>query len=602
VRLLDCQIRSLPSAPAGRTVGPIALTPNVAPRFADRILARTLSIGALSVAALVFPAAPAAAQAPPFPPAPAGVEPIFVMPQPPVIAPVPAVAPPLAYDPGGTPPDAAPPTPTVDTAEILRRLQRQEAELAELRRQVEQGNSAPPTAATSNLPGTETPPSASATTAQAFSGSKDLFASYQSGSPVPGGSAAAGSSAGGGNKSAGSPKAESKWIDLSTEKWTVKLGGHVQCDYINWATASPQIVPVGVTPGAQDYFEFRRLRLVADGTGYGVYDFRLQMTLEPETIGETPNVTSPDVKDAYFSINELPLLGRWRIGNFFVPFGLEQVTNDTNNVFLERSIPTQGVFTADREVGMAAYNCTENQRLTWTTGIFFDNITDSLKERIDDNQGYRTSGRVTYLPYYDDASNGRYLVHTGIGVLRTDDQDHRLRVRSRPQIHEGPRLIDSLSLVGNTQTTGNLEGAIVWGPVTLQSEAYMSMLDLAAGSQVVNGQYVHLSYFLTGENRIFEKFGQHGPQFGRNQPFSNVFAVRGGRSFGGLELKARWSRLDLTTLNAGQYNDFTLGFNWYWSDRVRMMFDYIHPFTTADANPFGAVQANILGTRFDFNW
>ena len=75
----------------------------------------------------------------------------------------------------------------------------------------------------------------------------------------------------------------------------------------------------------------------SSSTGYGVYDFRLQMTLEPETVGTNPPgvVTSPDVKDAYFSINELPLLGRLRVGNFFVPFGLEQVTNDTFNVFLE---------------------------------------------------------------------------------------------------------------------------------------------------------------------------------------------------------------------------------------------------------------------------
>jgi hypothetical protein len=65
------------------------------------------------------------------------------------------------------------------------------------------------------------------------------------------------------------------WLDLSTEKWTVKLGGHVQLDYINWAHADDAIV------GARDYFAYRRLRLVADGTGYGVFDFRLQMTLEP---------------------------------------------------------------------------------------------------------------------------------------------------------------------------------------------------------------------------------------------------------------------------------------------------------------------------------
>lgn len=123
-------------------------------------------------------------------------------------------------------------------------------------------------------------------------------------------------------------------------------------------------------PNTHDYVEFRRLRLVADGTGYGLFDFRLQMTLEPESVGESVpgTVTSPEVKDAYLSMNEIPGLGRMRIGNFFVPFGLEQVTNDTNNVFLERSIPTQGVFTPDREVGIAFYNSTESRRLTWCYG------------------------------------------------------------------------------------------------------------------------------------------------------------------------------------------------------------------------------------------
>ncbi|MFO1002406.1 MAG: porin [Planctomycetaceae bacterium] len=180
------------------------------------------------------------------------------------------------------------------------------------------------------------------------------------------------------------------WQDMSTDKWTVKLGGHVQLEYINWANADPAI------PGTQDYFEFRRLRLVADGTGYGQCDFRLQMTLEPETVGTSPAgaVTSPDVKDAYFSMNEIPGLGRIRIGNFFVPFSLEQVTNDTNNIFMERSIPSQGVFAADREVGIALYNCTDDQSVTWASGVFFDSISEGLKERIDDNQGCRVSGRL----------------------------------------------------------------------------------------------------------------------------------------------------------------------------------------------------------------
>jgi len=409
------------------------------------------------------------------------------------------------------------------------------------------------------------------------------------------------------------------WTDVSTEKWTVRLGGHVQLDYVLWADHSPNIVeippstnpaaPNAGSPGAQNYFEFRRLRLVADGTGYGVYDFRLQMTLEPETVGETPvsgfvaPVTSPDVKDAYFSCNEIPYLGRFRIGNFFVPFGLEQVTNDTNNVFLERSIPTQGIFTADRELGMALYNCTDSQRLSWASGIFFDNITDSVKERINDNQGYRVSQRISFLPYYDELNNGRYLVYTGAGVLYTKDQDNLVRFRARPQVHEGPRVIDSLAIPADSYTTGNLEFAIVNGPLCVQSEAYLSQVNRNVGGAInVNGAYVHASYFVTGENRIFEKFGQHGAQFGRNQPFSNVYAVPGATSLGALELKARWSHLDLSETFRGQYNDFTFGFNWYWSDRTRVMVDWIHPITSQQALPYGPVTADLIGMRFDFNW
>ncbi|MBX7168970.1 MAG: hypothetical protein K1X74_21720 [Pirellulales bacterium] len=386
------------------------------------------------------------------------------------------------------------------------------------------------------------------------------------------------------------------WQDMSTDKWTIKIGGHVQLDYINWADAAPTI------PNAQNYFEFRRLRLVAEGTGYGVYDFRLQMTLEPEAVGETPGVTTPEVKDAYFSINELPWFGRARIGNFFVPISLEQVTNDTNGVFMERSIPTQGVFTPDREVGIASYNHTDDLNLTWSYGIFIDSISEALKERIDNNQGYRVVGRATWLPYYDEPSNGRYLVHTGAGILYTDDQDDRVRFRSRPQIHEGPRIIDSLIINANDYVTGNVELASVMGPVTVQSELFATSVNrLDAAPVSFFGSYAHLSYFLTGENRIYERFGQHGAQFARNVPFSNVFWVPGAAGFGAWEAKARWSWLELTQVDRGQYNDFTVGFNWYWSDRTRVMFDYIHPITSSEAI-FGATTSDILAMRFDWNW
>jgi phosphate-selective porin OprO/OprP len=389
---------------------------------------------------------------------------------------------------------------------------------------------------------------------------------------------------------------KSDWVDVSQEKWNVKLGGHIQMDYINWANADPAIAD------ADNYFSYRRLRLVADGNGYGVFDFRLQMTLEPGSGSHENQFASPDVKDAYVSMNEIPGIGRIRIGNFFVPFSLEQVTNDTNNIFNERSIPSQGIFAADREVGIACYNHSLNYRTSWASGIFFDDISDTIKTRLDDNQGYRLSGRFNWLPYYDEPSDGRYLVHTGIGVLHTDDYDDRVRFRARPQIQRGPVLIDSGNLLADSYTTGNLELAIVWGRFTLQNEAFLSGVHMLSGPDAtVGGVYSHLSYFLTGESRMYERFGQHGAQFGRNKPFTNFFASPGGVGWGAWEAKARWSTLNLTDVGSGQYNDITAGFNWYWSDRTRIMFDWIHPFTSSDT-VFGSTESDLLAMRFDVNW
>lgn len=405
-------------------------------------------------------------------------------------------------------------------------------------------------------------------------------------------------------KEAEAAKAED-WIDLSADKWTVKLGGHVQLEYVDWANADSNIPP----DLAQNYFAYRRLRLSADGTGYGIFDFRLQMTLEPGNTGNLPNGTgiSPDVKDAYITVNEIPWLGRVRIGNFFVPFGLEQVTNDTNNIFMERSIPTQGIFTADREVGIALYNHNDDQSISWAAGAFFDNITDTQKDRIDDNQGIRVSGRLNWVPYYDEPSNGRYATHTGIGVLytalrRQDVIGKAVQFRARPEIFLGPRLIDSGLLPATSYTVGNLEFAQVWGPITVQSEAYLCNVNMISGdSPNLSGAYVHMSYYLTGENRVYDRFGQHGAQFGRYQPYSNLFFTSSGHSLGAWEAKARISNLNLTSVGKGVMNDMTFGLNWLWSDRTRVMFDWIHPITSSNTT-FGATQSDLLCMRMDFNW
>jgi phosphate-selective porin OprO/OprP len=252
---------------------------------------------------------------------------------------------------------------------------------------------------------------------------------------------------------------------------------------------------------------------------------------------------------------------------------------------------------------MAFYGVNDAKDTTWTFGTFVDSLSESLKERIDDNQGQRVSGRLTYLPYYDEPSNGRYLVHTGAGVLYTKDQDGLARFRARPQIHEGPFLIDTGNFAAGEYTTGNLEFATVWGQFAVQSEAFLCNVNrIGDDSEWIGGAYVHCSYFLTGENRVYERYGQHGAQFGRQVPYSNFFWVPGCCGPGAWEMKARWSNLTLNNLDSGEYNDLTLGFNWYWSERIRIMFDYIHPVTAPGTTPFGATTSDIIGMRFDYNF
>lgn len=390
---------------------------------------------------------------------------------------------------------------------------------------------------------------------------------------------------------AADPKAEEGWQDVSDQKWKIKIGGRDQMDYINWAASE--------IAGTENYFEFRRLRLNATGVGYGVYDFMLQFDLESDEIpGPTFDADiGVGMKDVWIGIAEVPVLGHVRFGHFYPPFSLEQLTSDNYTTFMERSIPTDGVFSPGREVGVSAENHSSDENVTWGYGVFFDSINGRFKERIDDNQGVRVVGRVTWTPYYDEPSEGRYMVHTGFAAFYTDDQDDVVRFGSRPEIHEGPLLIDTGNLAANDYATLGAEFAIVWGSVSLQSEFIYTSVNTAAGDVDLYGAYAFASYFLTGEHRPYNR--KHG-SFARPEPYSNFWIVPGSVGPGAWEVAARWSYLDFTKIGQGQLNDLTVGINWYWHPHSRMMFEWIHPWTSG--TNVGDTESGLLGLRVQFDF
>jgi len=408
---------------------------------------------------------------------------------------------------------------------------------------------------------------------------------------------------------------ENGWVDTHAQKWSHKWGGRIYGDYIMWANADPGLF-VNPADFPQNYFEMRRLRLFVSGEGYGVYDYKFQVDFSTdEDSSEVPRVDEPlvEMKDMYVGIHEIPFLGYVRFGHFKAPFSLEELTSSKYITFMERALPNY--YVVGREIGVAAYNHTAGQNLTWAYGVFFDGVREARKQVVNDNQGTTLVGRVTWTPWYDEPAEGRYLFHVGGGIRYTDDKDDNYIIRVRPETHENIRFIDydgdPLNAI-NDYTITNLELAWVHGPLSIQAEAFGNSINtVAAGTVETYGAYVQGSYFLTGESRG-TGYSRTGGYFGRVKPLENFWIVRDCIGTGAWELKTRWSFIDVTKLrtdagfvpdgapeNGDQINNLAVGFNWYWNPYTRVMFDYWHSWqkTAALTN-----EADLIGIRMQIDF
>ena len=243
------------------------------------------------------------------------------------------------------------------------------------------------------------------------------------------------------------------WVNVSGDKWKSKFGGRIMGDYVNYVNqTSGSLDRAG---NAQDYMEFRRMRFFMEGEGYGVYVYKLQLDFEPE--GNADGIDSAvAIKDVYVGLNEVPLLGTVLFGHAKEPFSLEELTSSKYITFMERGLPN--IFAPSRNVGMEAFNENASESIGWGIGEFFNDIDEVDHERVSDNQGINVTGCVHGTPYY--CEGGRHLFHVGLGGTWVDDRDNVVRWRSRPEVHEGPRYIDTGPIAADDYYTLDLEGAL----------------------------------------------------------------------------------------------------------------------------------------------
>lgn len=334
-------------------------------------------------------------------------------------------------------------------------------------------------------------------------------------------------------------------------------------------------------------------RLIAEGDGVGTMSYKIEFDYVWNLVG-----------DLYLTMGQLPHVGNFRIGYMKEPFSLEQLESPKYTVFMERSL-ARDVHPIIRRMGAMVFDELLEQRGTWAVGLFSD--APGFRVVRADPFGGAFTARTTYLPWYDQPSSGRRLLHTAIAYSHRLASDRTVRFRTLPGSHFAAFIIDTGEIPAHSTNLFNGELALVYGPFSVQSEYSIGWIDaIGQPDSKVQGSYVLLSYFLTGENRHYVR---SKGIFSRITPFRNFIRTRGesGRLLtgpGAWELKYRYSYVDAYDggrLGAQQAGGHAVGVNWYLNPYSRVVAEYLYvPNSPNSGQPDGVLHIFQMRTQFEF--
>jgi phosphate-selective porin OprO/OprP len=385
----------------------------------------------------------------------------------------------------------------------------------------------------------------------------------------------------------------------------VKLTGFFHADAGWYGQDATSLASVG---DLQDGVGFRRARLQAVGSVAEFTNYSLEM--------DFGIAGRPSLMDVWLEQSHLPFFGTVRVGHFRQPCTMDSYTPIRDLTFLERSLPFQA-FDPFRRVGIMAYDNAESQRTTWQysiyrTGGFLNGPLGDTRfaNDIGDTGGYSCATRLTHLLWYDEPAEGRYLLHVGgnVNYGRNTGNDYVAgtpfyEARAIPEFFLGdasavpapgappasvatPPFVDTGRILSRDFQVYGVELAAQYGPAHFQSEYVITTVDQIGGPALFfDGAYAQAGYFLTGENR---KYNRSFGAFDRVVPFEDFFSLEhmGVCGWGAWELAGRLSYLNLNDpdvqplpgfpSNPGRMTDGTLGLNWYWNAHTKFQFNWIH--------------------------
>lgn len=238
------------------------------------------------------------------------------------------------------------------------------------------------------------------------------------------------------------------------------------------------------------------------------------------------------------------------VGQFKVPFSLDNLTSSKYIMAIERALPVDA-FAPSRHVGVG-FN---RDRKHYTFSVM------GFGRSIDDDKSNGVGARYTFAPI----DFGSTLLHLGVSFV-SEDPKGSVKFKAQPEskptevnfVNTGK--LDDVSRINRL----GLEMAYQTGPFTAQMEWMRTAISRHSNPDATfDGWYVEGGWMLGGGSRSY-KYGKFkSPALGK--PYVTW------------ELTARYSDIGLNdeSLQGGHESNLTLGLNWYFNNHGRIMFNYI---------------------------
>ncbi len=298
-----------------------------------------------------------------------------------------------------------------------------------------------------------------------------------------------------------------------------------------------------------------------------------------------------ELKDAYMRFDGIRHL-QLQVGNFKENFSISRNTTSRYLQFIER--PMAVAFAPSRHIGLQTKF---EVPLFWAAaGVFFQpvdgaetraNVEDNNKD-LGNSTGYSLTGKAVFRPLYelDDAS-----LHIGFAAsYRTPKADlapnryGSVRISSRnATVINRKKYLDTgyipdvnFELMYTVELAGHYKG-LRWEAAYLRDDVHIDEHLTDSPTKRFWGAYAQAGILLFGGRQNYDA---GGAKYTRITP---------GRSWGDVELCARFDRLDLDSedVYGGAANGWTVGVNYWVSSNIKMMLNFQHVANNKYANGNG---------------